>query len=118
MPEGEEFYVIAEDKDWRDKGSDAHFSPFLAHEWRTLKKKDLHYYRSLSSFFKDKYPDIKVSVELEKELLIESLRNAGTFKTARSVLKSLSRYSDFTDSQIQEDRGGRDDKQSGLLDRR
>src|SRR5262249_55448147 len=32
IPEGEELYLIAEDKDFREKGSDTLFSPFLAYE--------------------------------------------------------------------------------------
>ena len=35
-------------------------------------------------------------------MLIAELAKSGTFKTTRSILKSLAKYGDFTDSQISE----------------
>ncbi len=102
VPPEEDLYLIAEDKDYREKGSDSVFSPFLAYEWKQTKQSKVRYYRRLSTFFKEKYPHIKLATELEKELLIKELRESGTFRTTRGVLKSLAKYHDFTTSQISE----------------
>ncbi|APW62395.1 PIN domain-containing protein [Paludisphaera borealis] len=102
VPSKEDLYMIAEDKDFREKGSDTAFSPFLAYEWKHAKESEVRYYRRLSTFFKERYPHIQLATELEKELLIDELSKSGTFKTTRRVLNSLSKYSDFTSSQINE----------------
>jgi hypothetical protein len=102
ISEDEDLYLIAEDKDWREKGSDNVFSPFLSHEWKQAKKGELRYYRRISTFFKEKYPGIKLATELEKEILIGELAKSGSFKMTRNVLKSLMKHSDFTGPQLKE----------------
>jgi hypothetical protein len=102
ISDGEDLHLIAEDKDWREKGSDTLFSPFLAYEWKHAKKSEIRYCRRLSTFFKEKYSHITLATELEKEILIGELAKSGTFKMTRSVLNRLVKYSDFTESQLKE----------------
>jgi hypothetical protein len=64
------------------------------------KKSNLLFYKRLSVFFKEHFPDIKLAAELEKELLIEDLAKSGSFARSYSVIAKLSNYSDFTAAQL------------------
>jgi len=102
IPQREDLYLIAEAKDFREQGSDKVFSPFLAYEWKQKKESKVRYYRRLSTFFKEKYPHIKLATELEEELLIDELGKSGSFQSTRRVLARLAKRDDFTPSQINE----------------
>jgi predicted nucleic acid-binding protein len=101
-PVGEEIYFITDDKDYFSEVCEDRFSSFLLEEWREKKKSELVFLRRLSSFFKEKFPQIKMAVQLEKELLISDLRSSGTFANTKQILRKLSKFSDFTDSELNE----------------
>ena len=97
-----DLYLIADDADYRAEGSDDEFSPFLKWEWSCRKNGEVRYYRRLSSFFKEKFPDIRLATELEKGILIDELAGSPTFKATRRTLRSLAKFDDFTDDQANE----------------
>jgi len=53
------------------------------------------FYRRLSQFFKEHYPEIKLASELEKELAIRSLINSGNFASTHSAIDKLKKYAEF-----------------------
>lgn len=70
----EDLHFISEDKDYYSKLNDSNFNSYLLKEWKEIKNSELHYYKRLSEFFKLKYPDIEISSETEKEIIIKNLR--------------------------------------------
>lgn len=102
VPDEEDLYLIADDIDYRASGSDEAFSPYLEHEWGMRKQSEVRYYRRLVTFFREKYPQIKLATELEKELLIAELVGSRTFRQTRRALRRLAEIEDLTTDQLNE----------------
>lgn len=100
VAEGEDLYLISDDKDYFSPLDAASIDPYLLHEWSAEKSSQLCAYRRLSSFFRDMFPDIELASEIEKDLLIEELANSRTFAQTHVVISKLSRFSDFTPAQV------------------
>ncbi|KAA1244553.1 PIN domain-containing protein [Aquimarina sp. RZ0] len=98
---GEDLYFLSDDKDYFSEIDNKQFNKFLENEWQASKKSDIIFYKSLSEFFKDKYPDIKLASELQKDILIDKLEDSGSFKVARTNLNRLFSFNNFTSNQIE-----------------
>jgi PIN domain len=101
VPDGEDLYIIAEDSDYRSKFDDSRFSPVLKWEWRVRKKSQVYFYRKLSSFFKEKHPEIKLASELEKRVLIDKLVSSSSYQRSRTILGKLAKINDLTDAEVE-----------------
>jgi predicted nucleic acid-binding protein len=100
VPDKRDLHFITDDKDYVSPLDDEAFNGFLLEEWGKRKKSGLIFYKRLSGFFKEHFPEIKFAAELEKELLIEALAHSGTFARTHAVIAKLSKYADFTPDQI------------------
>lgn len=95
----EDLYLITDDKDYCSPLNEERFSEYLAREWADRKKSEVKFYKRLSAFFKEQFPDIKLAAELEKDLLIERLAASGNFAATHFVVAKLGEYGDFTAAQ-------------------
>lgn len=102
VPDGEALFFISDDRDYVSPLDDSLFDPFLLGEWVQQKNSQLFFYRRLSAFFKEKFPDIKLASEFEKEELIKELGRSSNFAKTHIVVSRLSKYADFTASQVNE----------------
>ena len=102
IEEKTDLYIIAEDVDWRGSKEGDKLKPFLQREWKWSKASKVVYYRGLTSFFKDKFPEIKLAKELEKDIAIKKLASTGSFRETRVALRRLLKLGDFTTSQMNE----------------
>lgn len=100
VPISEDIYFIADDKDYFSQLNKDNFNSYLNDEWVEIKKSNLFFYKRLSDFFKDKFPQIKLAIELQKELLISKLMASGTFAETRRLLMKLQGLSNFTQTQL------------------
>ncbi len=100
VPEGKDLYFITDDTDYYSPLDDKVLDPFLIQEWKKSKSSKLIPYRRLSEFFRDKYPNIELATELEKDLLIRELGASPTFAKTHEVIGDLSKYSDYTSAQL------------------
>jgi hypothetical protein len=99
--EGEnDIYFIADDKDYFSEINNSNFNAFLLNEWTKKKGTKIKFYKTLSDFFKDVLPDIKLATELEKDLLISELESSSNFYNSRNILKKLSKLDSFSSEQI------------------
>jgi hypothetical protein len=96
----QDLVVVSADKHYQSKAQRDQFSPFLAAEWRKLKNGSVLLFRSLSDFFRSKFPEVTLATELEKELLIRDLSESGSFTETRKILRKLVRASDFNEAQV------------------
>lgn len=96
VPKAENLYFVSEDRDYTSALDETKFKDYLLEEWKLKKDGDVAFYKRLSSFFKDKFPDIKLASELEKDLLIKSLMGSGNFASTHSIVAKLTKYTDFT----------------------
>lgn len=99
VEEHEDLYFVADDKDWFSKINNSHFNSYLKDEWKEKKNSKINFYKTLSDFFKDVLPDIKLATELEKDLLIAKLVDSGTFYDSRKILQKLSKFESFSTEQ-------------------
>ncbi len=102
VPHGEDLHFISEDKDYFSALNTEAMDPFLLDEWSQNKGSQLHVYKRLSSFFRDQFPEIELATELEKDLLIAELATSSRFVQTHAVISKLSRFSDFTQAQVDE----------------
>jgi len=102
VPAGEDLYLIADDGDFFSPLDGAVLDPYLHYEWEEKKESEIYPYRRLSSFFQEHFADIELASELEKDLLIQELANSESFAKTHVVISKLSRYSEFTQSQVNE----------------
>ncbi|WP_076924634.1 PIN domain-containing protein [Pseudoalteromonas sp. EB27] len=102
VEDNQKLYLIADDKDYYSVLDEYKLKEFLSDEWKDKKSEEVVFYRRLSQFFKDHYPDIKLATELEKELAIRNLVNSGNFANTHSAISKLSKYAEFNKSQVNE----------------
>lgn len=95
-----DLHFISDDKDFCSALNEDAFNGFLYEEWCETKDSKLMFYKRLSAFFKEHFPDIKLATELEKDILIADLAASGTFARTHSVITKLSKYTDFTAAQV------------------
>jgi predicted nucleic acid-binding protein len=94
-------HLVSEDKDYRSQLS-PEFSEFLNEEWEHRKTSKIFFYARISDFFKTNFPNIKIASEVERDLLVEELRNSGSFATTHLVMARLLKHTDFSPLQIDE----------------
>lgn len=97
----EDLFFLSDDKDYFSEIDNKKFNRFLENEWKSYKNSKIVFYKSISDFFKDKYPDIKLASELQKDILITKLEESGSFRIARNNLHRLSAIDNFNSNQIE-----------------
>ena len=102
VPDGSNLYFIADDSDYFSPLDSAVLDPYLQQEWSEQKGSEICFRRRLSSFFQDYFGQIDLASELEKDLLIKELASSSNFTETHVVVSKLSRFSDFTQSQLNE----------------
>jgi len=100
VPDAQDIYFITDDKDYSSPLDKDTFNAFLAYEWSEKKKSKLIYYRSLSQFFKEYFPEITLASEARKDLLIRELTESGSFVSTHATIAKLSKYAGFTAAQL------------------
>lgn len=96
----EDLIFVSDDKDYFSEIDNTKFNKYLEKEWESLKNSKIIFYKSISEFFKNKYPNIKLASDLQKDVYIERLENSNTFRDSRYNLHKLSKFVDFTSDQI------------------
>lgn len=102
VPNGEELFFITDDSDYLSDVDNSNFNPYLLHEWNMDKSSKLILYKNLTSFFREKFPEIKLVDEYEKNLLIERLSKSNNFARTHSILAQLDTFRDFSQEQVNE----------------
>lgn len=97
---GRDVYFISGDKDYCSDLDENKFDGFLLQEWADTKKANVHFFKSLSTFFDTHFPEIRLVVESEKDIAIRDLAQSGNFATTHSVISRLAQYADFTPAQL------------------
>jgi len=102
IPKGKDLYLVTDDEDYISRLDSNKLCDYLKTEWEKEKESSVYVYRKLSEFFRDKYPEIKLASELEKQLAIDAFVNSPNFEGTHIAIKNLSKYSDFTNSAVNE----------------
>ncbi|WP_336127892.1 PIN domain-containing protein [Mesoflavibacter sp. CH_XMU1422-2] len=99
VEDNNDLFFIADDKDYFSELDNSNFNTFLAREWNRKKYSEIKFYKTLSDFFKDVFPEIKLATELEKDILISKLIESGNFYSSRQLLQKLSKFESFSTEQ-------------------
>ena len=99
VPNGAPLVFVSDDKDYISALDVWKFKDFLQQEWKKTKASDILFYKRLSSFFQDKFPNIKLASELEKDIGIKRLAITPNFATTHTLVAKLSKYGEFTSAQ-------------------
>jgi hypothetical protein len=75
-PAGEDLFFITGDKDYCSALNDDEFSDFLLNEWHHKKQTKIYFYKRLSGFCKEQFPEIAIASVRDKEFLIRDLVNS------------------------------------------
>ena len=96
VPHGEAVCIVSDDGDFCSALDRDEFHPFLLAEWKEAKGSPLSFHRSLSSFFRERFPHIKLASALEKELLIKELATSNSYNDTHIVVARLRRFTEFS----------------------
>jgi predicted nucleic acid-binding protein len=99
-PIGEDLYFITGDKDYCSALNDDEFSDFLLAEWERKKQTKINFYKRLSSFCKEQFPEIALASVRDKEFLIRDFVNSHSIAATQAAIAKLSYYSEFTAAQV------------------
>lgn len=99
-PEGEDLYFITGDKDYCSALNDDEFSDFLLTEWSSKKQTKIYFYKRLSSFCKEQFPEIALASARDKEFLIRDFVNSQSIAATQIAIDKLSYYSEFNAAQV------------------
>lgn len=102
VPDNEDLMFISGDGDFCSPIDSDSLNAFLLDEWEEKKASDIHFYKSLSDFLKDKFPHIHLASDVKTASLVEQLAQSGSFATTHAVIASLNKVTDFPAHQIEE----------------
>ena len=100
LPAGEDLYFVTGDKDYCSALNDDEFNDFLLNEWYCKKQTKIYFYKRLSNFCKEQFPEIALASVRDKEFLIRDLVNSQSIASTQSAIAKLSYYSEFTAAQV------------------
>jgi hypothetical protein len=101
VPNGESLHVISEDGDYYSTLDENRPHPFLKSEWEKRKKAQFRVYRTLSSFLKEHFDGVAFSYDKNKEALIDSLADAGSFAVTHHLIAKLEQFGYFSLKEVQ-----------------
>ncbi len=100
VPDEQDLIIVTDDIDWKSPLNPLELSGFLTEEWKLRKKSKVTLYTSISEYFRNEHPDIKLSGEYKKDLWIENLKESGGFDRSRLVLRILTNMGNLSDEQL------------------
>jgi hypothetical protein len=100
IPAGEDLFFVTGDKDYCSALNDDDFSDFLQTEWFNQKQTSIHFYKRLSGFCKEQFPEIALASVRDKEFLIRDLVNSQSIGDTQKAIAKLTYYKEFTAAQV------------------
>lgn len=97
---GEDLFFVTGDKDYCSALNEDEFSDFLLTEWQQQKQSQIHFYKRLSGFCKEQFPEIAIASLRDKEFLIRDLVHSQSIADTQKAIAKLSYYHEFTAAQV------------------
>lgn len=102
VPQSSDLHLVSKDRDYKSALGKGQFDGFLASEWKADKSGSIFFYESLTDFFKNNFPEIKLASDVKNAMLIEKLARSGSFATTHAVVGALLTQTGFTTQQAEE----------------
>lgn len=99
---GVNFHIVSRDGDFGSDLEPEKIKDFLLDEWKRKFNAyaSITLHKSLSDFFRVKFPDIKLSELAEKSSLIAQLQSSPNFATTHFLISKLGEFGTFTNGQV------------------
>ena len=101
-PDNEDLYFVSDDKDYFSELNPQLFNTYLKEEWNRKKNSDIYFFKRISEFCKEKFPEIEIASEYEKDHLIKSLASSGSFANSRYLLQKITQFESFSTEQLKQ----------------
>lgn len=98
----DDLYIVTNDKDYYSLMNPKDINPFLQIEYNNDMIGNVTCFRSLTSFFKAKFPHINLENEQQKEEIINAIINSSSFASTRKALKRLQLFDTYSSEQIEQ----------------
>lgn len=99
VPSGTDLYIVSKDSDYKSDLDETRVKEFLLKEWKRKKGSKVFLYTDLSKFFRDRYPEINIANDPEKEFAINQLVQSPNFQTTHIAVSSLRGFTHFENDQ-------------------
>lgn len=101
VPDHQNLHVISEDGDYYSTLDENRPHPFLTKEWSDRKHAKIFVYRTLSSFLKEHFDGVAFSYDKDKDALIDSLAESGSFAVTHNLIAKLEQFGYFSLKEVQ-----------------
>jgi len=93
--------IVSLDADFSSPLDASKMHPYLKNEWsQGSEYKQVSLFRTLSDYFRERFPAVSLSSEFEKDDLVQRLIQSSSFAETHLVVSELSKYDSFTKGQI------------------
>lgn len=92
VPSGEDLHIVTKDDDYASALAMDSPHQFLQAEWEQRKGSLIYLHRQLRPFLNAKFSNIKLAVDIEKQVAIDALIYSGSFSTTHKSINDLKPY--------------------------
>lgn len=100
VPDGSDLFLISGDKDFSSPLAEEDLSGFLQDEWGKRKRSTIYFYRRLSSFLREKLPEIGMANLRDQDFFVRELANSRSIADVHKNITKLTIYPEFTAAQV------------------
>ncbi len=94
VPKGVHLHVVSKDSDYQSKLTPARAHLYLAEEWKNKQQSKLTLHTELKPFLAERFPEIKLSVDVEKRAAIDALKHSGSFAQTHKAVAGIGPFID------------------------
>ncbi|OUS20454.1 hypothetical protein A9Q95_08820 [Rhodobacterales bacterium 59_46_T64] len=98
----EDLHFVSGDGDYASAITPDDLDSYLKSEWKEKKKSEIHFYKTITEFFKSNFPEIKLASDIKVNKLIERLAASGSFVTTHIVIGELAKQAQFSKVHVEE----------------
>jgi PIN domain len=100
VPDDTDLFLISGDKDFSSPLAEDDLSGFLQDEWERRKRSTIYFYRRLSSFLREKLPEIGMANLRDQDFFVRELANSRSIADVHKNITKLAIYPEFTAAQV------------------
>ena len=100
VPDGKDLYFVTRDRDYASPRGSEKIHPFLEREWEEKKNSKIFFYTGLSSFFREKTPEIILENDEKTDFLIAELAYSCNFSQTHRIISEFPKNKSFNVDQI------------------
>nr|WP_166180066.1 PIN domain-containing protein [Altererythrobacter segetis] len=94
VPDGADLHIVSKDGDYKSALDPTSIHQFLASEWKQKKGSEITLHAELRPFLNATFPNIKLALDIEKQVAIDKLIYSGSFSDTHSAIAVLKGYVD------------------------